>query len=45
LDLKRGTRPKRYWYLNPKVFYVRILRGLCESYIKARSLYLAKGLE
>jgi hypothetical protein len=45
LDFKRGTRPKRYWYLNPNVFYVRILRGLCESYIKMRSLCLAKGLE
>ncbi len=45
LDLKRGTHPKRYWYLQPKVFYVRILRGLCERYIKARSLYLAKGFE
>ena len=45
LDLKRGAHPKRYWYLSPKVFYVRILRGLCEGYIKARSFYLAKGLE
>ena len=45
LDSKRGTRPKRYWYLNPKVLYIRILRGLCESYIKARSFYLATKLE
>jgi hypothetical protein len=44
LDSKRGTRPKRYWYLNPKVFYIRILRGLCDCYIRSRSFYLAKSL-
>jgi len=41
LDLKRGTRPKRYWYLNPKVFYIRILRGLCESLMNFRSSFLS----
>ncbi len=34
LNLKRGVRPKRYWYMNPKVFYIRILRGMWEIYIK-----------
>lgn len=40
LDLKRGVHPRRYWYLNPKVFYVRILRGFCESLMNIRSLFL-----
>lgn len=40
LDLKRGVRPKRYWYLNPKVFFIRIMRAICERLMSIRSVYL-----
>lgn len=40
LDFKRGVHPRRYWYLNPKVFFIRVMRGLCEGLMNIRSVYL-----